>query len=138
MNINIAVENPGAVSDKSLQSEPGSNKKLYGPPVLTVYGSVRQLTGNGQGSGNDAMSGIGMAMTSDARCKTDIVKIGVHSAGFGLYLFRYRPEFNTLPRRIRHFGVLAQEVEAVFPQAVSMDPNGFKRVNYTALGIHLA
>ncbi len=38
----------------------------------------------------------------------------------------------------RQFGVMADEVEAVLPQAVVMHPDGYKRVDYALLGIDLA
>jgi len=77
-----------------------------------------------------------MSMMSDARCKTDVVRVGSHPAGFDLYLFRYLPEFRSADDDGRlHFGVLAQEVEAVVPEAVQRDVAGYRRVNYDLLGI---
>lgn len=35
----------------------------------------------------------------------------------------------------RQFGVMADEVETVMPEAISVHPDGYKMVNYALLGI---
>jgi hypothetical protein len=107
----------------------------YGPPVLTVYGSVRNLTGGTAGNGNDG-NGI-HSKQSDRRTKENIVRIGRHPAGFGLYLFDYKEPFKNACGRDRQFGVMADEVEKIVPEAVSIDARGYRRVNYGMLGIAL-
>lgn len=111
-------------------------KQSYEKPRLRRYGRVTHLTRNGQGSGNDTGTMFGMSMMSDLRCKTDLVRVGSHPAGFGLYLFRYLPAFRAPDDGgKRHFGVLAQEVEALVPEAVQRDTAGYLRVNNDLLGI---
>lgn len=108
----------------------------YVGPVLTRFGSLATLTENGGASGSD---GTGNSMTvrgSDVALKTNVVRIGTHPAGFGLYVFNYKAEFQKFGVG-RHFGVLAQEVEHVVPDAVAMGADGFLRVNYGKLGISL-
>ena len=70
--------------------------------------------------------------------KENIVRIGTHPAGFGLYLFDYKPAYRETAGFGRQFGVMADEVEAVLPQAVVMHPHGYKMVDYALLGIDLA
>ena len=53
-------------------------------------------------------------------------------AGFGLYLFDYKPAYRETAGFGRQFGVMADEVEAVLPQAVVMYPDGYKMVDYAA------
>lgn len=74
-------------------------------------------------------------MMSDRALKQDIVRIGTHPAGFGLYLFDYKPEFSRSAGYGRQFGVMADEVERVLPKAVVMHPDGYKQVDYAMLGI---
>jgi hypothetical protein len=76
--------------------------------------------------------------TSDRALKENIVRIGTHPAGFGLYLFDYKPKCRETAGYGRQFGVMADEVEAVLPQAVVMHPNGYKMVDYALLGIDIA
>lgn len=72
---------------------------------------------------------------SDLRAKENIVRVGYHPLGFGLYLFDYRPAFRDDHGWGRQFGVLAQEVEPVMPAAVSLDADGYRRVDYALLGL---
>lgn len=126
-------------------------RQNYEKPVLQRYGRVTHLTRGGVGSGfdggmasmtmggwgMDGMGTMGMGMgMSDVRCKTDVVRVGSHPAGFGLYLFRYLPAFRGADDGgRRHFGVLAQEVEVMVPEAVQLDAASYRRVNYDLLGI---
>ncbi len=109
----------------------------YSCPVLHVYGSVRQLTQSGEGSGADGGSMPGMTMVSDRLAKERMIRIGTYplGIGIGLYLFDYKPEFRDAWGHGRQFGVMADEVEQVMPEAVSMHPDGYKMVNYAMLGI---
>ena len=122
------------------QSLDGSLKASYSRPELKVFGSVRNLTGGSSGSMRDATgipSTLAMGMRSDAAAKHNIVEVGRHPAGFGLYLFDYRPGLAPAGRGGRQFGVLAQEVAEVRPDAVSRDADGYLRVDYARLGITL-
>ena len=67
-------------------------------------------------------------MMSDRRLKSDIVRIGTTVHGLPTY------EYTIFGRR--QHGVMADEVEKVMPEAVSLHPSGFKQVNYTMLGLH--
>jgi hypothetical protein len=73
---------------------------------------------------------------SDRRIKENIVRVGDHPLGIGPYLFDYKPEFREQWGHGRQFGVMADEVEAVMPQAVLMHSNGYQMVNYGMLGIN--
>ena len=62
---------------------------------------------------------------SDRRLKSNIERIGTHRLGIGIY------EYDIFGGR--QIGVMADEVEAVMPEAVIEHPSGFKMVNYGAL-----
>jgi len=108
-------------------------KKIYTSPRLINYGTVHSLTHSGISNANE--NGGGMMSQSDRMAKENIVRIGFHPLGIGLYLFDYKPEFKDPWGHGRQFGVMADEVEAVMPEAVSIHPNGYKMVNYALLGI---
>lgn len=74
-------------------------------------------------------------MTSNRAVKENVVRIGTHPLGIGLYLFDYKTEYRESSGFGRRFGVMADEVETVLPQAVAMHPDGYKRVDYALLGI---
>jgi len=109
-------------------------RKPYTRPLLTTYGLVRNLT---QGTSPAANGDGGQAMmtASDRRIKENIVRIGSHPLAFGLYLFDYKPAYRERWGFGRQFGVMADEVEKVMPEAVSVHPTGYKQVNYAMLGI---
>jgi hypothetical protein len=84
------------------------------------------LGGLYQGIGNIAGQGLSAGITkSDIRLKSNIVKVGDHPKGFGIY------EYDIDGHRER--GVMAQEVEKIIPEAVLEHPDGYKMVNYGAL-----
>lgn len=83
---------------------------------------------------SDASSIASMgAMFSDPRLKTDVKAIG-QAGPLTVYAFRYRTENNSdlgLPAGVQ-IGFMADEVENLFPWAVTVD-RGFKKVNYGCL-----
>jgi hypothetical protein len=116
-------------------------RKPYAPPTLVLFGEVAALTqGSSCSEPNDnetaACTPGSMGMNiSDRRAKTDIVRVGTHPRGFGLYLFDYKPEFQARWGTRRQFGVMADEVEPLVPAAVVLHDDGYKRVCYEMLGI---
>jgi len=89
----------------------------------------------GQCSGSGTSDPTRKTCGSDRCVKENVVHIGDHPLGIGLYLFDYRPEFRDQWGHGRQFGVMAQEVETVMPAAVCTHPDGYKMVDYAMLGI---
>jgi hypothetical protein len=126
---NVPVEINGFKTDAVI-----GDRKAYSTPCLHVYGAVELVT---QGS-KSALWWDGSAVKrtgSDRSLKEKILHIGTHPIGVGLYLFDYKLEFHALTGSGRRVGVMADEVEAVLPQAVSVHPQGHKMVDYAMLGI---
>ena len=121
----VRAEGEQAASDR---------RKPYRAPRLVVHGSVRELTLGGGGASTDAMS-TAKPKKSDPSVKQNIVRIGTHPLDIGLYLFEYKPGFRADNDHRRHFGVMADEVEQVMPEAVSRDGNGTRQVDHALLGI---
>ena len=107
---------------------------FYAKPTLRIYGSVVELTKGSNGSNTDGHNG-NQAVGSDPSIKESVVRIGEHPSGFGVYLFDYKTEYRDLLGSSRQFGVMADEVEAVFPEAVSRSEYGFKQVDYAKIGV---
>lgn len=115
-------------------------KRIYQPPALKFYGSVTTLTTSGPNSGPEYFpmsqySTMRGTAGSDRGIKRHIVRIGAHPLGIGLYLFDYKPAYRDAWGHDHQFGVMADEVEKVMPEAVSVHPDGYKMVNYAMLGI---
>ena len=111
-------------------------RKVYSAPIFRVYGSVHAFTQGSMTSGNDGKGNP--SKNSDRSIKENITRIGTHPLGIGLYLFDYQVGYREDNDVGRHFGVMADEVEAVMPAAVLMHPRGHKMVNYGMLGISVS
>jgi len=80
------------------------------------------------------MTRAGMTMTmSDRRAKEDIVKVGRHPLGLGIYRFRYKAPYAELYGAGRRIGVMADEVAGKYPDAVCRHADGYLRVDYGRL-----
>ena len=110
-----------------------SDKKPYFRPKVQEFGKLHLLT-RGVGTVNgDAGQNMMVATGSDRAIKERIVQVGTHSPGIGLYLFDYKPQYRERWGHGRHLGVMADEVETVLPDAVSVHPDGYKVVDYAKL-----
>lgn len=116
-------------------AEPLPEKRPYQQPDLQVFGKLHLKTQGSGGTASDSSVNMTKTPASDRLTKESIVRIGTHSLGIGLYLFEYRPQFRDAWGHGRQFGVMADEVEQVMPEAVSVHPDGYKMVNYAMLGI---
>ena len=155
MNTTIPTDhqvNSVTVSERTVTAElwPGQPRSLrtYCSPSLKEFGRIKDLVKSGTGlvledeskpsgdcnTGGDHKKKCG----SDRRLKERIVPIGLDVSGIALYLFNYKPEYCDAMGRGRRFGVMADEVELVNPDAVSIASNGYKQVDYSMLGIELA
>ena len=99
---------------------------LAGAAIMSPKGTFAGPTG--------LFSKIG-GLFSDPRTKENIKAIGVMDNGLTLYSFEYKDEFkdHELAGHGVHVGVMADEVEQVFPYAVSTLDDGYKVVNYSLL-----
>ncbi len=84
-------------------------------------------SGNSQGLGS-LLGGVASTVAgSDRRLKTEVSKIGLLSNGLPVYSYRYKwTNYKT-------FGVMADEVEEKFPEAMGPTILGYKTVNYSKL-----
>ena len=95
---------------------------------------------NAQNAANNAMTqGLfslgGAALMSDIRTKENIKQVGWLPNGLPVYTYEYKDEFKDHPLAGHgtHTGVMAQEVEVMYPNAVTTLDNGYKAVDYGQL-----
>jgi len=113
-----------------------------GPDIL---GATQAQYANQVAGANAANAGAGGFMgglmklgsaaitASDINLKENIKKVGSLDNGLNLYSYNYKDGYD-LPEG-KQVGVMAQEVEAIMPEAVVEMDNGFKGVNYAMLGV---
>ena len=75
--------------------------------------------------GGAALGGAALGAFSDRRLKSNIVRIGTHPIGVGIY------EYDIFGGR--QIGVMAQELMEVMPEAVHQHPSGYLMVDYGRL-----
>jgi hypothetical protein len=127
----------------------GTNNATFGSAMggmsagISGLGQSTQLAQNATKINNDsdpfasllgagAQLGAAYIGKSDRRLKTGIELVG-RDARTGLNIYEF--EYIGSDKRFR--GVMADEVLGVKPQAVIVMPDGYKAVNYTAIGIQM-
>ena len=96
-----------------------------GSTVLELGGADDQAIFSGSVSANG-----GFFDTSDARVKTNVRELNAINAD-AIKLV----EFDRTDTEYHGYGVIAQEVEEVYPSVVNTDANGFKSVNYNEIAM---
>jgi hypothetical protein len=112
----------------------------FGSARASVGGGGARLGGGGgmrgggggggfRGGGGGGRGGGGGGRRSDIALKHDVVLLGHLDNGLGFYRFAYNGSHKA------YVGVIAQEVQAVMPQAVARGRDGYLRVFYDRLGV---
>lgn len=93
---------------------------------MSAYNNQQQARSQMLGSIFGAAGSLGGAaiMASDRRFKENIRRIGELANGLATYAFNY------IGDKAQRFGVMAQEVLGIVPDAVSYDDDGFMYVDY--------
>lgn len=116
----------------------GQGLKLSG--LGSVLNAQTNAFGATQGSGSPLMGLAGAALggwaqsgfsMSDRRAKEHIKRVGTYENGLPKY------EFNYIGNPTRFRGVMAQDVQEVFPEAVIHTGTGYMAVDYRKLGIEM-
>lgn len=107
---------------------------VMGPFSQQYQGQVNSVNASNknaqQQNANTASTAASLAsLFSDRRLKKDIEEIGCLLSGLTVYAFRYLWDSADMDKRI---GVMAQEVEKIFPDAVG-EMYGFKTVDYARI-----
>lgn len=92
----------------------------------SLAGGIGSLVGGGGGGqGNSALAGI-----SERSLKKNIKKLGKLISGLPYYAFQYiwDVEYDQ-----KYIGVMVDEVETIFPEAILMHPAGYKMVDYARI-----
>ena len=117
-----AARNTGARPQTAARGNAGAQSRAQS------VGGARGGGGGARGGGGGGGGRGGGGRRSDIRLKHDLVLLGHLNNGIGFYRFGYNGSDKA------YVGVIAQEVQAVMPQAVAPDREGYLRVFYDKLG----
>jgi hypothetical protein len=92
--------------------------------AMQQYQAKMANRSSGLGSIFGLAGSLGAAAISDRRLKHNIVEVGKLASGLATYVFSY------IGDSVRHFGVMAQDVVRIRPEAVVVAPNGYMAVDY--------
>lgn len=115
----------------------GAGQQIQG--LGSVLNSQTSSYNQQQSSSGDALGAVAgiaakvapLMMMSDRRLKENIERVGTYINGLPTYEFNYRDD------PIRYRGVMAQDVETEFPEAIVRMPDGMMAVRYDMLGISM-
>lgn len=112
------IANQGAINVQGYEAEAAN---------YNAMASAAKTAGKGGIIGSLISTAAAVVAFSDDRLKTNVVEVDRRRDGLGVYEFNYKGS----TQRFR--GVLASEVERVYPQAVTWS-EGHRLVNYTLIG----
>jgi hypothetical protein len=93
-----------------------------------LSGAIAGGLGGGGGAAGGAQAAI---LSSDARLKENIQKIGTTPSGHNWYTWDWNEEGKAITNGQPSYGVIAQEVAQVDPSAVIVGDDGYLRVDYS-------
>jgi hypothetical protein len=113
----------------------GANPQTYSKSTVYIEDDGILMSSQGfEGGAITSTAAIyaanGFFDTSDARVKTNVVEIDASKADAVRLV-----EFDRTDVEHHGYGVIAQEVEKVYPSVVNTDADGFKSVNYNELAM---
>jgi len=114
------IANQGAINVAGYEEE-ASN--------YNAMASAAKSSGTGSIIGGVISAAASIFAFSDDSLKTGIVEVDRRGDGLGIYEFSFKGS----AQRFR--GVMASEVEARYPRAVTYNEKGLRIVNYSAIGI---
>ena len=102
---------------------------------LTTEGLLQPIgqAAAGVGTAIKAATGPAAIAASDSRLKTNITEAGKTSSGINLYTWEWNEEGKKIAGDQPTFGVIAQEVMKIIPDAVTMYEDGYYRVDYSRI-----
>jgi hypothetical protein len=132
--ISTATTTPNTTAVSQFENSTADLASFYNQLQNYMNSSGSGTSGSSSSSGSSGTTGSGTSSgtTSDVRAKEHIELIHVRADGLGVYEFEYKPEFKNTPTagHGRYRGLMAQEVEQVYPNAVFTLDSGYKAIKY--------
>lgn len=116
---------PGAAQNSNVSPAPVFGATQAQSQYDTGVYNAQQAQQNSNTNGLFQLGSMAASYFSDRRLKSNIVRIGTHPLGIGIY------EYDIFGKR--DIGVMAQEVLEVKPEAILPHPSGYMVVDYGSL-----
>lgn len=129
--LTAVVSNTQAIAE-GVKAGSGAAPAAGSTNIFSKIGSVVSGVVGGLVSG---VKKVWNSIFSDVRMKEDISLYKTLDNGINIYDFNYKAPYSFALGSDRKRGVLAQEVEGRYPDAVSTTANGMKQVDYSKLPI---
>ena len=109
----------------------GVNKYNADVSAWSAQQAAEAQNAAGWGTAIGSLGSAAITAASDIRLKENIVPIGMLPSGVHVYEYNLKPEFAHLGPPGRQVGVMAQDLLSINPDAVSLDEDGYYRVDYS-------
>lgn len=141
---NAQFNQNGQVMGQGFAGNIGANSSA-GSMLGNLYGNQLNAWSQQQQANATSSAGIGSlvgtlgaaAIGSDRSIKENISQIGHLENGIPVYSFEYQPAYRDAWGHGPQIGVMAQDVEDIIPDAVSMHADGYKLVDYAKVVNHV-
>ena len=113
-----------------------SGFKTWNDPTKKQWGEIASelFTNKHVTTTKSMQSDLGFLITSDIKFKSNIKNLSLEKNHHLDNLKRLIPKsYNFKEQKNQSFGLIAQDVEKIYPQLVNTNENGSKSVNYTEL-----
>jgi len=125
VNQGLSIEQARSASQSASASGGAALAQAGTPAKGSLFGDL--LTAAASGAASAAVT------KSDRRLKTNIRKVGELASGLNTYFWDWTEEAKQFVGNQNTFGVIAQEAQLLFPEAVMMHPDGYLQVDYSRI-----
>ena len=131
VNAGLTIEQARSAAQASSAGAGASLAQAGTPAKNSFFQDLLLASASG---GSQAAAAAAMAPPpSDVRLKTNIRKVGELASGLNTYFWDWTEEAKKFVGNQSTFGVIAQEAQLLFPEAVMMHTDGYLRVDYSRI-----
>jgi len=138
LGVNSAINQSAQTANQGWGSIGQLGVSKYGADI-SAFNAQQQANATASAGFGQALGTLGAAYLqygSDISIKQDVTHIGTLNNGLNLYSYQYKPEYRNTWGHGPQIGVMAHEVEAFDPTAVSIHADGYKLVDYAKVMNH--
>tara|TARA_R110000782_G_scaffold257393_2_gene346662 strand:- start:2472 stop:3527 length:1056 start_codon:yes stop_codon:yes gene_type:complete len=131
VNAGLTIEQARSAAQASSAGAGASLAQAGTPAKNSFFQDL--LLASASGASSAATTAAMAPAASDVRLKTNIRKVGELASGLNTYFWDWTEEAKQFVGNQNTFGVIAQEAQLLFPEAIMMHPDGYLRVDYSRI-----